>query len=642
MATDSSISALHRTLKEMAIAQEPNKSLVRSRLEDAFYNYQLGHCYRPVEIYVQDSYTGYLVKRMVNCGSCYYCRNNHINEWVTRCYAHLQDYKNAYFVTLTYSPYYHADSPLDNYMLNYLQDALFVYDDFNDRHRLGWNPCVLVKKHYQDFFKRLRRYTGLDDITYIIAGEYGSEFGRPHFHAIIFTNGVLSLNDIRRAWSVALVHHPDGTVSPKTNHKCPYMRACSDRKQSDFYWYHPIGRVDFHDLVANGTITQQKLLIEGRSMTGHDCFAYVCKYCNKQVAGNSARLSLAFDKLDYIYKLYEDEKISFTNDCVLNKVDELQRAYREKRIYDKVSQSRLFLTSADSLFQRAREEVRLVTLDAYPFNGRPALQILDPRFCYEPIYPRVYSDFVSVFGCFLCVSRGTPIGSLYVKTHLSEMVDGNFSQPPLQTIGYVVPKYFLDKVDEYIYSLRKVNVRGNATKGNLSLMQRLFDFDSDDVSILDCSISHSPFTTLDKLLNSSFCFVDKYTKERMLIWRCFRNSVTTYYVSSYKYDRSLRKYKFVRCLSLSRFCELYSRQLATAIARHSESESISTTNNLKKIQCKSYLSKILGSDYIKKIGRTKINFNNFDEFCTDAILRLEDNVKHHKEHIKLHKSTDKQ
>lgn len=633
---DSSINKLYHELKELDHDNLQDKSVVRSRLLDAFYNYQMGHCYKPITVYVPDSYSGYLVKRDVPCGSCYYCRNNHINEWVTRCYAHLQDFKNAYFITLTYSPYYDCNEPTSRYMLQYLEHALFVYDNFNENHRFGWNPCVLVKKHYQDFFKRLRRYTGLSDITYVVAGEYGSEFGRPHFHAIVFTNGVLTQNDIRRAWSVALVHHPDGSVSPKTNNKCPDFWHCSDRRTENYYWYRPIGRVDFHDLVANGTITQEKLLIDGRSMTGHDCFAYVCKYCNKKQFGNEARLKKAFDRLSEIYKLYKNEKSKFNLNSYLGNVDEVLRLSQEMEIFYKIPSFGLYLTSPYSLFQQVRPEICLDALDGYDCGNKSQIVLRDPILTYEPIYPCVYFDFVSQFGCFLSVSRGTPIGSLYCQTHLQEMVDGNYPQPPLQTTGFVVPKYFMEKVDEYIYGLRRIGAKGNAQKTNLSIMQRLFDYECDDDSILNYSISHTTSFTLSSLLNSSFCFVDKYTKERMLIWRTVRNSSYSFYVSSYSYDRSLKKYKFLRSRSLDEFVSYYKKQLADAFARHDDVQHQSMLNNLKRIYCDAYLNKILGHSLKDD------PLSHFDSFCVDAIHRLEDNITHHKEEIKLHKQTDKQ
>lgn len=57
----------------------------------------------------------------------------------------------------------------------------------------GSGSPILVKKHVQDFFKRLRRKVDYHNknknktkIKYFVSGEYGDDFGRPHYHAIVF------------------------------------------------------------------------------------------------------------------------------------------------------------------------------------------------------------------------------------------------------------------------------------------------------------------------------------------------------------------------------------------------------------------------------------------------------------------------
>ncbi|UPW36468.1 replication initiator protein [Sigmofec virus UA08Rod_7382] len=103
--------------------------------------------------------------RICSCGQCINCRKQRINDWYIRMLHHALSFgfDNCCYVTLTYN-----DSNL---------------------------PCpevggVLVKKDYQNFLKRLRRRLerkGFDShFQYFIAGEYGSQFKRPHFHIIFF------------------------------------------------------------------------------------------------------------------------------------------------------------------------------------------------------------------------------------------------------------------------------------------------------------------------------------------------------------------------------------------------------------------------------------------------------------------------
>jgi hypothetical protein len=75
-------------------------------------------------------------------------------------------------------------------------DAIFVTLTYDNEH-LPANG-TLVEDHFRLFMKRLRKkYKGIKSITmpngqiqnpirYYMAGEYGSERGRPHYHAIIY------------------------------------------------------------------------------------------------------------------------------------------------------------------------------------------------------------------------------------------------------------------------------------------------------------------------------------------------------------------------------------------------------------------------------------------------------------------------
>jgi hypothetical protein len=56
---------------------------------------------------------------------------------------------------------------------------------------------VLVKKHVQDFMKRLRRRYG--PCRFHAVGEYGEQFGRPHYHVTIFGH-YLDTDQITELW----------------------------------------------------------------------------------------------------------------------------------------------------------------------------------------------------------------------------------------------------------------------------------------------------------------------------------------------------------------------------------------------------------------------------------------------------------
>jgi len=54
----------------------------------------------------------------------------------------------------------------------------------------------LNKRHYQLFLKRLRKYITPRTIRHLSVGEYGTKFGRPHYHAVLFGIGSEELIDI--------------------------------------------------------------------------------------------------------------------------------------------------------------------------------------------------------------------------------------------------------------------------------------------------------------------------------------------------------------------------------------------------------------------------------------------------------------
>lgn len=122
-------------------------------------------CYHPLSAFqcVDGSIVFYESKRhdivkslSLPCGQCVGCRLERSRQWAIRCMHESQMHEQNCFITLTYD-----DAHLPS-------DRSLHYRDF------------------QLFIKRLRkRYPGRR-IRYYMAGEYGENFGRPHWHACIF------------------------------------------------------------------------------------------------------------------------------------------------------------------------------------------------------------------------------------------------------------------------------------------------------------------------------------------------------------------------------------------------------------------------------------------------------------------------
>lgn len=120
----------------------------------------------------------------VPCGKCPACFARRVSAWSFRLMQEEKVSISSLFITLTYDT---AKVPIT--------DRGYMSLDFRD--------CQL-------FFKRLRKNPRNKDrkIRYYIAGEYGKQTMRPHYHAIIFDADIASIQD---AWGKGQVHY--GTVS---------------------------------------------------------------------------------------------------------------------------------------------------------------------------------------------------------------------------------------------------------------------------------------------------------------------------------------------------------------------------------------------------------------------------------------------
>lgn len=120
-------------------------------------------CYHPLAAYqladksiVFSERAGANVLRSLQlpCGQCVGCRLERSRQWAVRCVHEASQHAENAFITLTYD-----DEHLP-------ADWSLEYGD------------------YQRFMKRLRKRFG--PVRFYMAGEYGEQFGRPHYHACLF------------------------------------------------------------------------------------------------------------------------------------------------------------------------------------------------------------------------------------------------------------------------------------------------------------------------------------------------------------------------------------------------------------------------------------------------------------------------
>lgn len=112
----------------------------------------------------------------VPCGHCVGCRLDKSRQWADRMMLELDHSRTAIFVTLTYDP-------LNVPVACSLDDGSVLF--------------TLNKRDVQLFMKRLRKTFDGREIRFYLAGEYGTETHRPHYHAILFGLSLSDFPDIK-------------------------------------------------------------------------------------------------------------------------------------------------------------------------------------------------------------------------------------------------------------------------------------------------------------------------------------------------------------------------------------------------------------------------------------------------------------
>lgn len=149
------------------------------KLEDCYVQFASGYK-EPLFIYAP-------------CGHCTLCKENKRNDLVFRSIMESSCYTcPPVFFTLTYDDQHLPCLEVDTEVIDKVKsDGSITTKSVHYKYD---NKCrgELRYKDVQDFFKRLRRRwdrKGLKhNIRYLVSGEYGSKYGRPHYHVIMWNN----------------------------------------------------------------------------------------------------------------------------------------------------------------------------------------------------------------------------------------------------------------------------------------------------------------------------------------------------------------------------------------------------------------------------------------------------------------------
>lgn len=184
-------------------------------------------CYSPVKgVYLKNCPPGQDRGVAVPCGRCIGCRIEYARQWAVRCMHEAKVTEENMFITLTYD-----------------DDSMpWVCDE------VGLLRRTLSKRDIQNFLKRLRKMVAPKRIRYLISGEYGETFGRPHYHGIIFghefadkkllrngTNKLYTSDQLQEAWGNGFSNF-GGVTFDSANYVAKYvLKKIKGDKEAEHY-----------------------------------------------------------------------------------------------------------------------------------------------------------------------------------------------------------------------------------------------------------------------------------------------------------------------------------------------------------------------------------------------------------------------
>lgn len=119
---------------------------------------------------------------LIPCGQCIGCRIRQREDWTTRIELEARDYpkEEVWFITLTYD-----DDHVPGMIVKTGEIMRKVQYTWKAGEKRPSSVQILLYEDIQKFLKRLRKaYRG--KLRYFVAGEYGEQTARPHYHMILY------------------------------------------------------------------------------------------------------------------------------------------------------------------------------------------------------------------------------------------------------------------------------------------------------------------------------------------------------------------------------------------------------------------------------------------------------------------------
>lgn len=486
-------------------------------------------CLYPLSINVTDS-LGKVHKMYVPCGRCISCSDQKRNEWVSRMCLHSLTHKHCYFVTLTYGSY-----NLNNYKNHPFKDDWLMtkprISSNNYKNIPKYMPSLLRQEHLTKFLKRLRVELGFN-ISYCAAGEYGEKYLRPHFHLIIWSDNEITYQNILNAWSYQCY-----SVSPTDvrsfNGKTP--------KQNTFQFL--IGRVDFHDLVKNGTLDFDSDCNNSNFNSKH-VFSYVAKYVCK---------------INYItFRLKEH---------ILQEYDRFDHVpwYDDKKDNENVITSELNRRQFCHDFNIPYEPKTTLIAPFVDDQGKHLITLKHNQKTYEKVNQ---DDFIKIFAPFFVCSRKYGIGRKYYEQNFERFQQKCFDLPKFHSKTLTFPHYFLRllKNEKYPVYFKKTSLQSTSySRDFIPFVRDLYMEFSNSKNIY----YSSPWSDIFKKFG-----LHKFSKDVFFSPTFIDNDgYTTYFYSptydvfeGFRFNSTKKEYEFREYVERNVFCDYIVKNLSDYIS----------------------------------------------------------------------------
>ncbi len=475
-------------------------------------------CLYPNSINVTDS-LGKVHKMFVPCGRCIACQDQKRNEWVSRMCLHSLSHKHCYFVTLTYGSYNLYEYKNHPFKEDWLMTKPRLSSK-NYKNTPKYMPSLLRQEHLTKFLKRLRIQLGFD-ISYCAAGEYGEKYLRPHFHLIIWSDNVITYQNIVNAWSYQcyLVSNND-------------IRSFNGKCSKDNVFQFLIGRVDFNDLVANGTLDYDSDNNQSNLNSKH-VFSYVAKYvCKSNFITKRLKEHILqeYDRFDHV-PWYDDNK---DNENIVSSV-----LFRRQFCQD---------------FNVPYEASSTLIAPFVDDRGRHLITLKHNQKTYEKVNQ---DEFVQIFAPFFVCSRKYGIGRKYYEQNFERFQKKCFDLPKFHSKTLTFPHYFLRllKNEKYPVYFKK------STLQSISYSRDFIPFVRDlymEFSLNKDLYFNSPWSSIFKKFELHKLPKDAFFAPTFID----NNGYTTYYYSpsydifeGFRFNSCTKEYEFREYVDRKTFCE---------------------------------------------------------------------------------------